>query len=232
MTFSSRASLLAAILIAAPAWAQNPWGEVKAPSAGEAEAIGGYAAGCVAGAAALPLSGEGFQVMRSSRNRYYGHPVLVAFVERLAERAERQRLGGLLVGDLSQPRGGPAAFGHASHQSGLDVDIWFRLLPKDAQPLSRQQTEQLAMESVIRASEGVLDKKRWDRRYGDLLRLAARRPIPRPRSPTPATASSRPRKSCTWPRSTSTTPRTGRSRRCRDRAAFPRAATSSRRDTP
>ena len=88
MTFSSRASLLAAVLIAAPAWAQNPWGEVKAPSAGEAEAIGGYAAGCVAGAAALPLSGAGFQVMRSSRNRYYGHPALVAFVERLADRAQ------------------------------------------------------------------------------------------------------------------------------------------------
>ena len=92
---------------------------------------------------------------------------------------ERKKAGeslGLLVGDLSQPRGGPAAFGHASHQSGLDVDIWFRLLPKDAELLSRQQTEQLAMASVIRASEGVLDKQRWDRRYGDLLRLAASAP--------------------------------------------------------
>lgn len=173
MALASRASLLAAILIAAPAWAQNPWGEVEAPSAGKAESIGGYAAGCVAGAVALPLTGEGFQVMRSSRNRYYGHPALVAFIERLAERAGRQGLGRLLVGDLSQPRGGPAAFGHASHQSGLDVDIWFHLLPKDAAPLSRQQTEQLAMASVIRASKGVLDEQRWDRRYGDLLRLAA-----------------------------------------------------------
>ena len=176
MHFVSHASLLAVVLIAAPAWAQNPWGEIQAPSAGEAEAIGGYAAGCVAGAVALPLSGEGFQVMRASRHRYYGHPELVAFVERLAERAGRQGLGRVLVGDLSQPRGGPAAYGHASHQSGLDVDIWFRLLPKDGAPLSRQQTEQMAMTSVIRVADGVLDGQRWDRRYGDLLRLAASAP--------------------------------------------------------
>lgn len=176
MAFVPRASLLAAVLIAAPAWAQNPWGAVRAPSAGEAEAIGGYAAGCVAGAVALPLDGEGFQVMRPSRNRYYGHPALVAFVERLAGRAGRDGLGRLLVGDLSQPRGGPATYGHASHQSGLDVDIWFRLLPKGAEPLSRPQTEQMAMESVIRVADGVLDRQRWDRRYGDLLRLAANMP--------------------------------------------------------
>ena len=64
MHFVSRASLLAAVLVAAPAFAQNPWGEVRAPSAGGAEAIGGYAAGCVAGAVALPLRGEGSLLFR------------------------------------------------------------------------------------------------------------------------------------------------------------------------
>ena len=176
MTIALRHSLFAAILIATPAAAQNPWGEVRSPSAGAPAVIGGYAAGCVAGAVALPLSGAGYQVMRPSRNRYFGHTALIAFVERLAGRAERQGLGRLLVGDLSQPRGGPAAYGHASHQSGLDVDIWFRLQPKDARPLSREQTEQMPMESVVRAADGVLDKQRWDRRYGDLLRLAASAP--------------------------------------------------------
>ena len=173
MSAGLRSSLVAALLIAAPAAAQNPWGDVRGPSAGEAEVIGGYAAGCVSGAVALPLSGEGFQVMRPGRNRYYGHPALVGFVERLAARAARHGLGRLLVGDLSQPRGGPAAFGHASHQSGLDVDVWFRLLPKGAKSLSREQTEQMAMESVVLAADGVLDRQRWDRRYGELLRLAA-----------------------------------------------------------
>jgi penicillin-insensitive murein endopeptidase len=176
MASALRASLVALLLAAAPASAKNPWAEIDGPSAGRAQAIGAYSAGCVAGAVALPLRGDGFQVMRTSRNRYYGHPTLIAFVERLAARAERQGLGRLLVGDLSQPRGGPAAYGHASHQSGLDVDIWFRLLPRDAGPLSRQQTEQMAMESVVRTADGVLDGRRWDRRYGELLRLAATAP--------------------------------------------------------
>jgi penicillin-insensitive murein endopeptidase len=169
-------ALAALALIATPALAQNPWGEVSAPSAGRTEAIGGYAAGCVAGASALPLVGDGFQVVRPSRNRYYGHPELVDFIERLGARAQRQGLGRLLVGDLSQPRGGPATFGHASHQSGLDVDIWLRLLPTNAAPLSREQVEQVSVDSVIRAADGVLDRKRWDRRYADLLRLAATAP--------------------------------------------------------
>ena len=176
MTHSYHPLLFALALIATPAAAQNPWGEVSLPSAGRTEVIGGYAGGCVAGAAALPLVGDGFHVMRPSRNRYYGHPQLVRFVERLAARSTQQGLGRLLVGDLSQPRGGPASFGHASHQSGLDVDIWFRLLPKDAAPLTRERTEQLSMDSVIRAADGVLDGKRWDRRYADLLRLAASTP--------------------------------------------------------
>jgi penicillin-insensitive murein endopeptidase len=46
----------------------------------------------------------------------------------LAERAARQGLGVLLIGDLGQPRGGPPVSGHRSHQTGLDVDIWFQQL--------------------------------------------------------------------------------------------------------
>ena len=36
---------------------------------------------------------------------------------------------GLLVGDISQPRGGPMLTGHASHQIGLDADIWLNPMP-------------------------------------------------------------------------------------------------------
>ena len=36
---------------------------------------------------------------------------------------------GLLVGDISQPRGGPMLTGHASHQLGLDADIWLTPMP-------------------------------------------------------------------------------------------------------
>ena len=57
-------------------------------------------------------------------------PQLVAYIEKLArDGRERDGWPGLLVGDMSQPRGGPMKSGHASHQIGLDVDIWFTPMP-------------------------------------------------------------------------------------------------------
>ena len=61
--------------------------------------------------------------MRVSRNRYWGNPNLVAFIKRLGESAKEIGWSGILVGDMSQPRGGPMFTGHTSHQVGLDVDI-------------------------------------------------------------------------------------------------------------
>src|SRR6266567_4375311 len=87
--------------------------------------IGGYADGCLAGAVALPIDGPTWQVMRLSRNRNWGHPSLIRFLERYAPKAaQAAHWPGVLIGDLSQPRGGPALSGHASHQVGIDVDVW------------------------------------------------------------------------------------------------------------
>src|SRR5689334_14225089 len=82
--------------------------------------IGFYSKGCLAGAAALPINGRTWQVMRLSRNRNWGHPKLVQLIERLSEKGAKVGWPGLLVGDMSQPRGGPMLTGHASHQIGLD----------------------------------------------------------------------------------------------------------------
>lgn len=157
-----------------PAWADNGWSTVGYPLAGPPQAIGSYAAGCIAGAVALPLAGDGYQVMRPSRNRYYGHPALVAFVERLSRRTAANG-GRLLIGDLGQPRGGPMPNGHRSHQSGLDVDVWFLQQPRD-RSLSRADTERIDMPSMIRPAEGVLNDSRWSPRYRDALKLAALAP--------------------------------------------------------
>jgi penicillin-insensitive murein endopeptidase len=158
-----------------PALAGNTWGQVDTTLPGRPQVIGFYSAGCLSGAAMLPLQGEGFQVMRPSRNRYYGHPSLVAFLQALgrqaAARGER-----LLIGDMSQPRGGPMAFGHGSHQSGLDVDIWFDQVPR-GQILSFRETETLPMVPVIDAAEGRLNPARWSLRQRDALKLAADNPI-------------------------------------------------------
>ena len=113
------------VLTALPAAAQVRWETFTTPKAGPSRAIGGYSAGCLQGAAELPERGPGFQVARPERRRVYGHPLLVAFVRSLAKEMADGNFGPLWVGDLAQPRGGPAPAGHASHQTGLDVDLWF-----------------------------------------------------------------------------------------------------------
>jgi penicillin-insensitive murein endopeptidase len=92
---------------------------------GAAASFGGYSAGCVRGARALPMDGPGFQLARPSRGKIYGHPQLVDFVKDLGAAVKKRRHGVLFIADLGQPRGGPAPNGHSSHQSGLDADIWY-----------------------------------------------------------------------------------------------------------
>lgn len=105
------------------------WQAQHAPSAGPPLSIGGYSLGCLQGAAVLPASGPGYEALRLGRNRRYGHPTLIAYVRRLAASAKAAKLGPLVVGDLSQPRGGPTPSGHRSHQTGLDADIGFAAPP-------------------------------------------------------------------------------------------------------
>ena len=142
----------------------NPWGAVKTPANGSPLSIGDYSAGCLQGARALPLRGVGYQVMHPSRSRYFGHPQLIDFVKTLGRAVHAEGLGVMLLGDMSQPRGGRALGGHASHQSGLDIDIWF-WHPKRAEQtaLSRADTEALKARSVLDAkNDGVqADWKSW-----------------------------------------------------------------------
>src|SRR5213076_635179 len=51
--------------------------------------VGFYAHGCIAGAEGLPINGDGWQVMRLSRNRYFAHPDMVALIKRLAGKAKK-----------------------------------------------------------------------------------------------------------------------------------------------
>ena len=80
----------AAALLANQVLAQGmDWGQLDAPTPPPARAFGSPSRGCLAGAEALPLDGPGWQVMRPSRHRYFGHPQLIAFIERLAADAEQ-----------------------------------------------------------------------------------------------------------------------------------------------
>src|SRR5258708_38555203 len=113
--------------------AKELFGRKTAPAPLKSEVIGFYAKGCLAGARAMPINGPTWQVMRLSRNRNWGHPSLVQSIEHLSARGTKGGWPGLLVGDMSQPRGGPMITGHASHQVGLDADIWLRPMP-DREP--------------------------------------------------------------------------------------------------
>lgn len=113
---------LSAALVPASA---TDWNGQRAPAPGPALSIGAYSGGCLQGAATLPPSGPGYEVLHLGRNRRYGHPELIAFVKRLGKTAKTKKLGLLVVGDLSQPRGGPTPSGHRSHQTGLDVDMGY-----------------------------------------------------------------------------------------------------------
>lgn len=153
---------------ARPARAQRPgaepWAGAREVAPGPPEAIGGYSAGCIRGAAALPLRGKGFRLMRPERGRRFGHPELIAFLRELGQKVHRRHLGTLHVGDLAQPRGGPAPTGHASHQTGLDVDVWYVLDGKGGRTEPR---------SVV-APDGTRLSAAWNRRIARVLELAAK----------------------------------------------------------
>ena len=154
--------------------ARELFGNVKTPVPLKARSIGFYARGCLAGAAALPVNGQTWQVMRLSRNRNWGHPKLIALVERLAEEAKAiDHWNGLLVGDISQPRGGPMLTGHASHQVGLDADIW--LTPMPGRVLSNKEREVMQATSVI-VDRKTINKAVWSEAHAKLIRRAASYP--------------------------------------------------------
>ena len=138
------------------------------------KAIGFYSKGCLAGAVALPINGKTWQVMRLSRNRNWGHPALIAFLEQLSAKAAKLGWPGLLVGDMSQPRGGPMLTGHASHEVGLDVDIWLTPMPK--RELSRAEREEMSATNVVAADKRDVDPTVWTPAYPALIKTAARDP--------------------------------------------------------
>jgi penicillin-insensitive murein endopeptidase len=140
--------------------AKDLFGRKPRPAALAPQPIGFYARGCIAGAVALPINGPAWQVMRLSRNRNWGHPDLIALLERVAAKAQKTAgWPGLLVGDMSQPRGGPMLTGHASHQIGLDADIW--LTPMPNRQLSREEREETSAVMMVRKDRLDIDPATW-----------------------------------------------------------------------
>jgi penicillin-insensitive murein DD-endopeptidase len=167
-----RAAVLARL---PPDAAQRLFSSQTTPASGPPEAIGSYERGCLEGAVELPADGPNWQVMRPSRHRAWGHPLLIAFLERLAQKLPAEAgWPGLLVGDIAQPRGGPMLTGHGSHQIGLDADIW--LTPMPSRRLTAAERDEMPATDVVVADGNDVDETTWTPQHRRLLEAVAREP--------------------------------------------------------
>lgn len=178
MLFRPFCFILGIFLLASPGLAQQPardfFGAVDRPTAGASSPVGSYAKGCVAGAVQLPEDGPGWQAMRPSRDRRWGTPELVEYIAELARASAQDGWPGILVGDMGQPRGGPMKSGHASHQIGLDVDIWLQPMPDHT--LSATERENLSAISVLKQGTRDIDPARFSEAERLLIYRAAQLP--------------------------------------------------------
>lgn len=133
------------------------------PSAGPAQPIGKYTAGCLAGGVSVNREHPGLAILRPQRNRYYGHPDVVEVMHHLGDLALEKGWDPVLVADMAQPRGGPMPSGHKSHQSGLDADIWFlgdQSPPYDAGWLAKPKAVSMVRPDKLQADLTLLTEER------------------------------------------------------------------------
>lgn len=155
--------------------AKQLFGRKLTPAKMPPQSVGFYSRGCLAGGESIGLDGDAWQAMRPSRNRMFGHPELVKVVKRIARKGRSQGVWpGLLVGDMSQARGGPMLTGHASHQIGLDADVWFTPMPSHKQ--SRKEREFKSAVNMVRPDRRDIDPAVWTNGHLQIVRIAARQP--------------------------------------------------------
>jgi penicillin-insensitive murein endopeptidase len=150
------------------------WSTVTTPAPGPTQSIGFYSAGCLQGAHQLPLDGPGYEAIRISRNRYWGQPVMIDTITALGAKVRAAGQAHLYIGDVGQPRGGPAPTGHASHQNGLDADIWFERQPGPRRP--PQDRENPRLRSLVREDDSGIDDEVFSPQHVQLLQIAAEMP--------------------------------------------------------
>lgn len=166
----------------------NPWAELKAPlrgADGKPEVFGGYSNGCVRNAHEVAVSNKYWEMVNLQRGRNFGHPDVVPLLQHLGEHSLKSGYGKLIIGDISQPAGGPMAYGHASHQMGLDVDIRFDLA-KAGERMADEKRKDYPQDPVARhvvakqlgtyQLRSTMVEKRWRNAYADLLEKAANYP--------------------------------------------------------
>jgi murein endopeptidase len=159
--------VIGAIVLAAAALLPPPVVQQQAPQPRiewrSSTAVGSPAAGRLVSGVRLPAERRTFftwdPVLRRSPNRpwrRWGTDRLVRIVLRVARQHRRAhpRAPRMAVGDLSRPRGGDFGpqfgyIGHASHQNGLDVDVYYpradgrERAPRWASQIDRRLSQEL-----------------------------------------------------------------------------------------
>ncbi|MDP3895258.1 MAG: penicillin-insensitive murein endopeptidase [Mesorhizobium sp.] len=178
---AARAAALAILAVLACGIAANAeplaktlFGSQALPAATAAKSYGFYSKGCFSGGVAIATDGPNWQAMRLSRNRRWGHPTMINLIEKLSREAAQDGWPGLLLGDISQPRGGPMLTGHASHQIGLDADIWFTPMPD--RKLSVNERENMSATSMVNEKTHLVIDRLWTKAHERLLKRAATYP--------------------------------------------------------
>ena len=154
--------------------AKTLFGAQKLPGATAPKSFGFYSKGCFTGGMAIATDGPTWQAMRLSRNRRWGHPTMIRLIEKLSQDAVADGWPGLLLGDISQPRGGPMLTGHASHQIGLDADIWFTPMPD--RRLTPTERENMSATSLVNEKTHLVIDRLWTPAHERLLKRAASYP--------------------------------------------------------
>jgi penicillin-insensitive murein endopeptidase len=160
-------SVLSLTLSTSSSFAEDPvpakklFAAMRLPNNSEPESVGFYAKGCMMGGVAIPADGPTWQVLHPSRNRRWGNPRMISLLERLSHDAhDKDGWNGLLIGDISQPRGGPMLNGHASHQIGLDADIW--LTPMPDRKLTNAERDNFPENNMLRKGSLYVDDRVWN----------------------------------------------------------------------
>ncbi len=163
--------LVVIVLLLVTSCAKPDWSGIATPTKNPPQIYGSYSAGCIDGAVAMPEEGVGYQGMNRLRNRFYGHPSMINFIEKFSRKVDSKYGRKILVNDIGQPRGGPAPLNssvHVSHQIGLDADIWFKTITRGS------EVSDIDHLSVLADDQKSLNLSRWNNNSANILKTAAR----------------------------------------------------------
>jgi penicillin-insensitive murein endopeptidase len=157
--------------------ATSPWEDVRTPAAGTPTIYGNPNAGCLLGGMPLEDHGVGFQIVAPNREfAHFGHPAGLNFIRELGRDYAEHNFAAL-IGDVSMPRGGPFTFQHASHQLGIEFDVWFLVDPRLMDgPLTVEQRRSLHSYYVADSDANVLLVNKFKPEHEAMIRMAAQKP--------------------------------------------------------